>query len=100
MTTVIVGTVGCTGQSAMADMNDVAKMFNWNDFSDEQLATIKVNMNDAITNAKDQQDGTVIGAQLEKEDGKFVYEISFIDKGKEKEVMVDALSGQVFFGKE
>lgn len=94
MATVTVGALALTSQSAMAGM------FDSDDFSKEQLATIKVSMTDAIAKAKAMQSGTVVKAKLEKEDGKLVYEIEFVDNGKEMEVMVDALSGNATPGKE
>lgn len=94
MTTVMVGTLALTSQLAMAGM------FDSDDFSTEQLATVKVSMTDAIAKAKALQSGTVVKAKLEKEDGKLVYEIEFLDNGKEMEVMVDAVSGNVTIGKD
>jgi uncharacterized membrane protein YkoI len=94
MATVTVGALALTSQSAMAGM------FDSDDFSAEQLATIKVTMTDAIAKAKAMQSGTVVKAKLEEEDGRLVYEIKFVDNGKEMEVMVDALSGNATPGKD
>jgi uncharacterized membrane protein YkoI len=94
MTTVMVGTLALTSQSAMAGM------FDSDDFSAEQLATVKVNITEAIAKAKEKQSGTVISAELEKEDGKLAYEIKFLDDGKEMEVMIDAVSGNASHGKD
>ena len=90
MTSVTVGALALASQSAMAGM-----LWDKDDFSTEQLATVKVNITDAIAKAKEKQTGTVVKAKLEKEHGKFVYEIEFLDNGKEMEVMVDAVSGKV-----
>jgi uncharacterized membrane protein YkoI len=94
MTTVMVGTLALTSQSAMAGM------FDSDDFSTEQLATVKVNITEAIAKAKEKQSGTVISAELEKEDGKFMYEIELLDDGKEMKVMVDAVNGNITIGKD
>lgn len=94
MATVTVGSLALSSQSATAEM------FSADDFSAEQLATIKVTMTDAITKAKAMQSGTIVKAKLEKEDGKLVYEIEFLDNGKEMEVMVDAVSGNATPGKD
>lgn len=94
MTAVMVGTLGYTSQFATAGM------FYSDDFSTEQLATIKITMTDAIAQAKATQSGTVTRAKLEEEDGKLVYEIRLLDDGKEMTVMVDAVSGDVTTGRE
>lgn len=89
MTTVMVGALTLASQSAMAGM-----FWDKDDFSAAQLATVKVNITEAIAKAKEKQTGTVVKAKLEKEDGKFMYEIEFLDNGKEMKVMVDAVSGR------
>lgn len=88
ITAVTIGTFALTGQSAMAGML-------WNDFSNEQLATVKIDITDAIAKAKEMQAGMVVNAKLEKEDKRLVYEIELLNNNKEIKVMVDAISGNV-----
>jgi uncharacterized membrane protein YkoI len=67
----------------------------WNDFNNEQLATIKIDITDAIEKVKKMQTGTVVQAKLEKEDGRLVYGIDLLDNEKEIKVMIDAINGDI-----
>jgi uncharacterized membrane protein YkoI len=64
-------------------------------FSSEQLASIKVNIADAIIKAQASQPGTVTQAELKDDNGKLVYQVEFTDNGQEKQVVVDAVNGEV-----
>ena len=94
MKIIIIGALGITSQPAMAGM------FSSDDFSNEQMATVKVSITDAITKAKAMQTGTVVKAELEKEDDNFVYKIDFLENGKEMKMVVDAVTGNVFMGED
>lgn len=85
--TAAAGALGLASNTAMAGI------FDSDDFSPEQLATIKVTMTEAIAKAEALQKGTVIKAELEDEGGKLMYEVELLDNGKEMEVMIDAVSG-------
>lgn len=85
---VTVGTLALTSHSAIAGML-------WNDFNNEQLATIKIDITDAIEKVKEMQTGTVVQAKLEKEDGRLVYCVELLDNEKEVKAMVDAISGSI-----
>ncbi len=88
MTTLAIGTFALTTQSATAGML-------WNDFSAQQLATVKVDISDAIAKAEEMQAGKVVCAKLKEYDKKLAYHVKFMNNGKEMTVMVDAITGQV-----
>lgn len=85
------GAIALSSNAAMAGMLD-------DDMDAKQLETVKVTITDAIAKAKTKQTGTVIKAELEDEDGKLVYEVEFMDNGEEKEMLVDAMTGEVTAG--
>tara|TARA_R110002110_G_scaffold372799_1_gene582810 strand:- start:70 stop:387 length:318 start_codon:yes stop_codon:yes gene_type:complete len=95
-------TVGAmAGAMTLASQSAMAGILNGDDqMNAKQLATVKVSITDAITKAKAKQSGTVIGAELENEDGKFAYEVAIVDNGKEKEMLVDAITGEVTNGED
>ncbi len=90
---IISGALALSSGTAMAGMLD-------DDVNAKQLETVKVSITDAIAKAKAKQTGTVIKAELEDEDGKLVYEVEFMDNGEEKEMLVDAITGEVMSGKD
>lgn len=75
-----------------------AGIFDKNDFSAEELAKVKITIVEAISKAQTKQSGTPVEAKLEKEDGKIVYDIEFYENGKEVEMVVDAITGEVESG--
>lgn len=78
-------------QSASALENPLDK----DDFTKEQLATVKVSMEEAIAKAKKAQPGTPIKVKMEHEDKTIKYEIEILNGDEEKEVSVNAITGEV-----
>ncbi len=78
-------------QSAMALENPLDK----DDFTKEQLATVKVSMEEAIAKAKKAQPGTPIKVKMEHEDKTIKYEVEILNGDEEKEVTVNAVTGAV-----
>lgn len=78
-------------QSASALENQLDK----DDFTKEQLATVKVSMEEAIAKAKKAHPGTPIKAKMEHEDKTIKYEIEILNGDEEKEVSVNAVTGEV-----
>ncbi len=61
----------------------------------ELATTTKVTIEEAIKTVREKIPGTVIEAELEKEDGKTVWEVKIVTaKGELKEVYVDVQSGK------
>ncbi len=75
-----------------------AKMFDKDDFTPEQLASIKISMSDALAKAKAVEPGTPIKVEMENEDKTIVYEIEILNKDKEKKVKINAVTGEVVTG--
>jgi uncharacterized membrane protein YkoI len=73
-------------------------------FGDElkktQVSQVKISISDAIQKAQAIHSGTIVKAELEDEDGKLVYEIEYLDIGKETEMLVDAITGEVTSGED
>ena len=62
----------------------------------ELVSSAAVTLQQAVEKAVRSVPGTVVEAELEKHDGRVVYEIDIIDeRGKECEVLVDAKTGEM-----
>lgn len=72
-----------------------AKPFDKDDFTKEQLASIKVTMADAIAKAQETQHGTPIKVEMENDDNTIVYEIELVNNDKENKVKINAVTGEV-----
>ena len=75
-----------------------AGMLGGDDISTAQMSQVKVSITDAIQKSLKKHHGTVVSADLENEDGRLVYEIEYLNDGKEMEVLVDAVTGEVMSG--
>ena len=73
-----------------------ASFFGLGDSDKKDLArTAVVTLQQAVEKAVINVPGTVVEAELEKHDGRVVYEIEIIDEqGKECEVLIDAKTGE------
>ncbi|HSE57562.1 MAG TPA: PepSY domain-containing protein [Nitrospiraceae bacterium] len=61
----------------------------------ELIASAMITLQQAVDKAVGDVPGTVVEAELEKHDGRVVYEIEIIDEqGKECEVLIDARTGE------
>lgn len=61
----------------------------------ELAASATITLQQAVDKAVGNVPGTVVEAELEKHDGRVVYEIEIIDEqGKECEVLIDAKTGE------
>jgi len=65
------------------------------DLTKEQLATVKISMEQAIAKAKKAHPGTPVTAELETEGKDLVYEIEIVNGEQEMEVNVNATTGEV-----
>ena len=65
------------------------------DFTKEQLATVKVTMEEAIGKARKAAPGTPIKVKMEHEDKTIKYEVEMLNGDEEKEVSVNAVTGAV-----
>ena len=94
----LLATTIAAGFLMLASQSAHAGIFDRDDFSAKELATVKVSLTEAITKAQAKQAGTPFKAQLETENGKMVYDVEFLDRGKEIEMIVDAITGDVTNG--
>ena len=71
----------------------------WFDFDDdldaEKVATVKIDMVQALQTVQRQSTGRVVSAELEEDDDKLVYEIEIMRGSKIMEVKVDAFTGAI-----
>lgn len=77
-------------QSAMA------RPFDKDDFTREELASVKITMEEAVAKARKLHGGTPIKAKMEHEDRTILYEVELLDGAdREKEVYINAVTGEV-----
>lgn len=86
-----VATVGL----ALSAPSAMASPFDKDDFTREDLASVKITMEEAIAKARTAYAGTPIKAKMEHEDRTIVYEIEMLHDDHEKEVLINAVTGEL-----
>lgn len=80
---------------ALSAQTAMAGMFSGDDISKEQLGTVKVSMESAIAKAKKAQPGIPTQVKMEREDDTIKYEVKILNGDEEKEVNVNAITGEI-----